>query len=62
LMLVNFCESNPIPVKTAMAEMGLLEEHFRLPMVSPRAESRARIHGVLVELGLLKAASARVSA
>jgi 4-hydroxy-tetrahydrodipicolinate synthase len=62
LMLVNFCESNPIPVKTAMAEMGLLEEKFRLPMVSPRPESRARIHGILVELGLLNAASAKVSA
>ncbi len=60
LMVVNFCESNPIPVKAAMAEMGLIEEAYRLPMVPPRAESRARIHKVLSELGLL--ASARVSA
>ena len=37
LMLVNFVESNPIPVKAAMAAMGLLEEVYRLPMVSPRA-------------------------
>ena len=54
LMLVNFVESNPIPVKTAMAHMGLLEEYFRLPMVSPRQESRGRILNVLGDLGLLK--------
>jgi 4-hydroxy-tetrahydrodipicolinate synthase len=62
LMLVNFCESNPIPVKTAMAAMGLLEEHFRLPMVPPRAESRGKILGVLGDLGLLSSQTARVSA
>ena len=61
LMLVNFCESNPIPVKTAMAAMGLIEERFRLPMVPPRAESRAKILNVLKDLGLVKD-SARVSA
>ena len=37
LMQVNFVESNPIPVKAAMATMGLLEEVYRLPMVPPRA-------------------------
>ncbi len=61
LMLINFCESNPIPVKAAMAAMGLLEEAFRLPMVPARQESRAKIHNVLNDLGML-AASARVSA
>jgi 4-hydroxy-tetrahydrodipicolinate synthase len=54
LMLVNFVESNPIPVKAAMAAMGLVEEHYRLPMVSPRQESRGKILKVLGELGLLK--------
>ncbi len=62
LMLINFVESNPIPVKAAMAAMGLLEEAYRLPMVPPRAESRAKIEGVLNEMGLLKNVSARVSA
>ena len=42
LMQVNFVESNPIPVKSAMAAMGLLEEVYRLPMVPPRAERGAR--------------------
>jgi len=54
LMLVNFVESNPIPVKAAMAHMGLLIEHYRLPMVSPRQESRGKILKVLGELGLVK--------
>src|SRR5205823_922971 len=54
LMLVNFVESNPIPVRAAMAAMGLLDEVYRLPMVAPRQESRGKILKVLGELGLLK--------
>ena len=49
-MMVNFIESNPIPVKSAMAAMGLLEEVYRLPMVPPREASRAKIRQVLGEL------------
>jgi 4-hydroxy-tetrahydrodipicolinate synthase len=56
LMSANFIESNPQPVKYAMAAMGLLEEVFRLPMVSPRAETKEKIANVLKTLGLLKAA------
>jgi len=56
LMQINFIEGNPGPVKYAMAAMGLLEEVFRLPVVSPRPESKARIDAVLKELGLLKVA------
>ena len=37
-MQVNFVESNPVPVKAAMAAMGLLEEVYRLPMVPPRPD------------------------
>ena len=43
LMMANFVESNPIPVKSAMASMGLLEEVYRLPMVPPSEASRAKI-------------------
>lgn len=53
LMLVNFVESNPIPVKAAMAAMGLLDEVYRLPLVSPAPASRERIRTVLWELGLM---------
>ena len=56
LMLVNFVEANPIPVKAAMAAMGLIEEAYRLPIVPPKAESKQKIVKVLKELGLLKAA------
>jgi 4-hydroxy-tetrahydrodipicolinate synthase len=56
LMSVNFVESNPQPVKFAMAAMGLIEETFRLPMVSPAAASKDKINAVLKELGLLKGA------
>ena len=51
-MLVNFVESNPIPVKAAMAMLGLLEEHYRLPMVPPADSSRAKMAEALAELGL----------
>jgi 4-hydroxy-tetrahydrodipicolinate synthase len=59
LLQVNFVESNPIPVKAAMAAMGLLEEQYRLPMVPPRAVSRDRVIKVLQDLNLLTA-TARV--
>jgi 4-hydroxy-tetrahydrodipicolinate synthase len=52
LMNVNFVEANPIPVKSAMAAMGLLEEVYRLPMVPPRPESKAKILAVLESLKL----------
>ena len=51
-MTVNFVEANPIPIKAAMAMMGLLEERYRLPMVAPRPASRERIAGVLASLGV----------
>jgi 4-hydroxy-tetrahydrodipicolinate synthase len=52
IMLVNFCESSPGPVKFAMAAMGLCEEVFRLPMVPPRQASRDKVLAVLRELNL----------
>ena len=58
LMMVNFVETNPIPVKAAMAAMGLLDEVYRLPMCGPRPESRDKIVKVLKTLDLLKAAVA----
>ena len=52
LMQVNFIEANPIPVKAAMAYLGLLEPHYRLPMVEPQRASRDRIVQVLEELAI----------
>jgi 4-hydroxy-tetrahydrodipicolinate synthase len=56
LMQINFVESNPVPVKAAMAAMGLLEESYRLPMCPPKPESRDKILKVLKSLDLLKGA------
>jgi len=53
LMEVNFVETNPIPVKAALALMGLLEPVWRLPLVPPRPENLARIEKVLEEVGLV---------
>jgi 4-hydroxy-tetrahydrodipicolinate synthase len=58
LMEVNFVESNPMPVKAAMALMGLLEPVWRLPLVAPKAENLAKIRGVLDSVGLIQQAYA----
>jgi 4-hydroxy-tetrahydrodipicolinate synthase len=55
LMLANFAESNPIPVKAAMALLGLLEESYRLPMVPPGAQTREKLLRVLAGVGLVPA-------
>lgn len=61
LMEVNFLESNPIPVKAAMAEMGLLRPVWRLPLVAPKEESRRRIREVLESVNLIERAHAAIS-
>ena len=56
LMNVNFVESNPIPVKAAMAMMGLLQPVYRLPLVPPSPASMSQIGKVLDSIGLLRGA------
>jgi 4-hydroxy-tetrahydrodipicolinate synthase len=58
LMDINFIESNPIPVKTAMAEMGLLHANWRLPLVPPKPENQERIRAILESLNLVERAHA----
>jgi 4-hydroxy-tetrahydrodipicolinate synthase len=55
LMQVNFIESSPIPVKAALAMMGMVEEVYRLPLVPLKAENRAKLEKVLEAQGLLAA-------
>src|ERR1700676_4180324 len=43
LMEANFVETNPVPVKAALALMGLIEPVFRLPLVPPKPENLAKI-------------------
>jgi 4-hydroxy-tetrahydrodipicolinate synthase len=54
LMDINFVETNPSPVKAAMALMGLCEPVCRLPMVEPKPENVAKIRGVLESLGMIQ--------
>jgi 4-hydroxy-tetrahydrodipicolinate synthase len=61
LMEINFIESNPIPVKAAMAEMGLLDPAWRLPLVPPKAENQMRIRAVLESLGLVQRVHAAIA-
>jgi 4-hydroxy-tetrahydrodipicolinate synthase len=53
LMRVNFITTSPAPVKAAMAEMGLLTDALRMPMMPLDEANRARVREVLTELGLL---------
>jgi 4-hydroxy-tetrahydrodipicolinate synthase len=53
LMKVNFIESNPIPVKTALSMMGYLQENFRLPLVPIEDKNRPVVEKCLKELGLI---------
>jgi 4-hydroxy-tetrahydrodipicolinate synthase len=57
LMNINFIESNPIPVKAALAMMGLIEENYRLPLVRITAGSREKLAKVVEETGLLQPAA-----
>lgn len=50
----NFMESSPIPVKTAMAMMGLMSATVRLPLVPMQAENREALKRILVSLDLIK--------
>lgn len=53
LMQANFLETNPVPVKAALAMMGLVEEVYRLPLVPMKPENRTRLADVLARLNLL---------
>ncbi len=55
LMKVNFVESNPIPVKAALAMMGKIQEVYRLPMGRISEGARAKVASVLSGLGLIPA-------
>jgi len=49
-----FVETNPVPVKSALAMMGVVGEEFRLPLVPLSAKSRKVLQEALQECGLLK--------
>jgi 4-hydroxy-tetrahydrodipicolinate synthase len=53
LMNLNFIESNPLPVKAALAMMGMIEENFRLPLTPMKSENRERLRAALSKAGLI---------
>jgi len=53
LMLANFIESNPIPVKAVLAMMGKIEEVYRLPLVPMRRDTRSKLQKIAAEAGLI---------
>jgi len=48
-----FIETNPIPVKTALAFMGKIKEEFRLPLCEMAPANREKLKKVLKELKLI---------
>lgn len=53
LMNANFIESNPIPVKSALAMMGFIHEVYRLPLTKMNSEHRFALRRILEELQLI---------
>ena len=49
-----FIETNPIPVKAALAMMGQIEEEYRLPLVRISDKNRETLRATLKTCGLLK--------
>lgn len=48
-----FIETNPIPVKTALAMMGKIQPEFRLPLCEMGAENQKKLRAVLQKTGVL---------
>ncbi|MEW5693211.1 MAG: 4-hydroxy-tetrahydrodipicolinate synthase [Candidatus Hydrogenedentota bacterium] len=48
-----FLETNPIPVKTAMSMMELIEDNLRLPLVKMSQSNKERLEKILKEKGVI---------
>jgi 4-hydroxy-tetrahydrodipicolinate synthase len=49
-----FVETNPVPVKAALALQGVIEEEYRLPLVAMTEASRAKLTATMKAVGILK--------
>jgi 4-hydroxy-tetrahydrodipicolinate synthase len=49
-----FIETNPVPVKAALAMLGMIEEEYRLPLVAMNAANREKLRKTLKTVGVLK--------
>lgn len=56
LNLINalFCETNPIPVKAAMAKMGFCENYLRLPLTEMEEDHAEKLYAIMRELGIIE--------
>lgn len=61
LMKINFIESNPIPVKSALSMMGLIREEYRLPLCPCKPENKEKIKKVLQQMELLEGTGSKVA-
>lgn len=50
-----FIETNPLPVKAALAMLGMMQEEFRLPLVPMSGRNRDVLKATLKMCGVLKA-------
>ncbi|MFQ5834697.1 MAG: 4-hydroxy-tetrahydrodipicolinate synthase, partial [bacterium] len=48
-----FIETNPLPIKTAMARLGMIEPEWRLPLDGMKKENEERLEKALADYGLL---------
>jgi len=48
-----FLETNPVPVKTALAMMGKIEEEFRLPLINIGVTNRKKLGKVITDFGII---------
>jgi 4-hydroxy-tetrahydrodipicolinate synthase len=62
LFRVNFVSPNPVPVKAALAEMGLIDDVLRQPLLPLDEPGRMQVRTVLAELGLGSGTGSRPSA
>ena len=49
-----FIETNPVPVKAALAMLGQIEEEYRLPLVPMSAKNRETLRATLKAVGVLR--------
>jgi 4-hydroxy-tetrahydrodipicolinate synthase len=49
-----FIETNPVPVKAALAMMGQIEEEYRLPLVPMASKNRESLRATMKACGILK--------
>lgn len=48
-----FIETNPLPVKTALARLGMVKKEWRLPLDGMRKENEERLEKALTDYGLI---------